>query len=432
MAVGTDFPRFESGPGDVARLGEPIEFYFSKRVAKNRFLKAAMSETLATYHDTDLAARGIPGPELINLYRRWGEGGWGQIQTGNVMIDPGHLEAPANMIVSSQEPFEGERFEAFKAIAEAAKAHGSLIVAQVSHSGRQVSDDVQKHPISASAVPLVTKATGKTYAVPRAATKEDIAGVIEGFAHAAEYLEKAGFDGIELHGAHGYLLAQFLSPTTNQRTDEYGGSLENRARLILEVAAAVKARVSPSFVLGIKINSVEFQDGGFTGDDAAALCQALEDAEFDYVETSGGTYETMAFVHAKESTRRRENYFVEFTERVHSLLKGRTRVYTTGGFRTVGGMVEILSSVDGVGIGRAATQEPDLPLKLLSGAARGVAVHSVGDDDIRARLLASKIQIMQMGRDQELLDFTAPESVDKVYAFMAARDAAAKEAAAKM
>jgi 2,4-dienoyl-CoA reductase-like NADH-dependent reductase (Old Yellow Enzyme family) len=136
---------------------------------------------------------------------------------------------------------------------------------------------------------------GMQFAKPHAATEDEIEHITDAIAHAAEYLEKAGFDGIELHGAHGYLLAQFLSPTTNRRTDKYGGSLENRMRIILEIAEECRKRVKPSFIVGIKINSVEFQDKGFTPEEAQKLCKALEGARFDYVELSGGTYESLAF-----------------------------------------------------------------------------------------------------------------------------------------
>ena len=148
---------------------------------------------------------------------------------------------------------------------------------------------------------------GMEFAKPHAATQDEINRVIDSFAHSAEFLEKAGYDGIELHGAHGYLLAQFLSPSTNKRTDKYGGSLENLLRLTLEVAEACRKRVSKDFIFGIKVNSVEFQDKGFTPEDARGLCQALDQAKFDYVELSGGTYESLAFGHKREA-RKRENH----------------------------------------------------------------------------------------------------------------------------
>jgi 2,4-dienoyl-CoA reductase-like NADH-dependent reductase (Old Yellow Enzyme family) len=157
---------------------------------------------------------------------------------------------------------------------------------------------------------------GMTFAKPHAATTEEIHQLIEGFAHAAEYMEKAGYDGIELHGAHGYLLAQFLAQSTNQRTDKYGGSLENRARLTLEIAQEIRKRVSSDFIVGIKLNSVEFQEKGFRTEEARELCSLLEENRFDFVELSGGTYEKFAFEHKKDSTKKREAFFIEFAEQI--------------------------------------------------------------------------------------------------------------------
>lgn len=267
-----------------------------------------MSERLSSWSLDDLSARGIPSNELVNAYSVWGQGEIGLILTGNVMIHPEQLESEGNMIVPPSAPFHGERFEQFKALAAGGKSRGSLIVAQVSHPGRQTPEHLQPHPISASAVQLAGTVLGNTYGVPREATEDDIKGVIEGFAHTAEYLDKAGYDGIQLHGAHGYLLSQFLSETTNKRTDKYGGSLANRMRLILEIRDAIAQRVRPEFVVGIKVNSVEFQPNGFQPEEARELCQALEANRFDFVELSGGTYENwkMSDEGKRDSTNKRE------------------------------------------------------------------------------------------------------------------------------
>ena len=234
--------------------------------------------------------------------------------------------------------------------------------------------------------------------------------MIEGFAHAAEFLERAGFDGMQLHGAHGYLLAQFVSEATNHRTDEYGGSLENRLRIILEVAAAIKKRVSKEFILGIKINSVEFQDKGLTWEETRTICQALEGAEFDYVETSGGSYESLGFRHIKESTRARENYFIEWAEQFAKAFE-HTQVYTTGGFKTTVGMVNVMNSVDGIGIGRAAVQEPDLPKTILSGEVNGILKYAMDEDDFVGRMGWAEQQIHQMARGEEPCDLTDEEVI---------------------
>lgn len=246
---------------------------------------------------------------------------------------------------------------------------------------------------------------------PRAATAEDISNIIEGFAHTAEFLDKAGYDGIQLHGAHGYLLAQFLSPTTNKRTDKYGGSLENRLRLTLEIADAVRQRVSKDFIVGMKVNSVEFQDKGFSPEDAKGLCQALEKAKFDYVELSGGTYESLAFVHKRESTKKRESFFIEFAEEIVKPLT-KTKTYVTGGLKTVGAMVKALDTVDGVGLARPAAQEPHLPRDILAGKVTGSIELKLDDNNFGLTNVAAGTQIRQLGKDQEPIDLSAQENVD--------------------
>lgn len=186
---------------DPSPLAQPLKFEFSGKTAKNRFLKASMTERLSSWDPKVLEKRGVPSKELLNVYQRWGEGGFGVILTGNVMIEYDQLEAAGNPIVPRGAPFSGERFDAFRNLATATKKHGSLAVAQVSHPGRQVTDDIQKNPISASDVRLEKEMMGKRFAKPRPMEKKDIENVIEGFAHAADYLHKAGFDGVELHAA---------------------------------------------------------------------------------------------------------------------------------------------------------------------------------------------------------------------------------------
>ena len=401
--------RYESRDVDPAPLGKPLHFEFANRDAPNRFLKGAMTERISSWDPKNFEARGIPSKNLINVYKRWGEGALGTILTGNLMIEYDHLEAAGNPIIPRTAPFEGQRFEAFKEMAKQGKAHGCLMVGQVSHPGRQVESRIQKKPISASDVQLVGNIMGMTFEKPRAASQQDIDNVIEGFAHAAEYLEKSGYDGIELHGAHGYLLAQFLSPTTNQRTDKYGGSLENRARLILEVAQAIRKRVQSSFILGIKLNSVEFQDKGFNPEEAKEICALLEQNKFDFVELSGGTYESLAFEHKRESTRKREAFFMEFADLISPALS-KTKVYVTGGFKTVGAMVGALDSVDGVGLARPVCQEFHLCRDILEGRVKGAIKQRIDDSNFGLTNVAAGTQIRQVGKDQEPIDLSQEEN----------------------
>ncbi|KAI5458975.1 hypothetical protein BGZ63DRAFT_406294 [Mariannaea sp. PMI_226] len=371
------FPRYQFGaePANAGPLAQPLTFRRSGRVAKNRLYKSPMAEGLASWSPKIPSERGVPTEELIELYKRWGEGenNWGLIATGNVDIEFDSLASPGDMVITPECPFEGERFEQFKQLATVTKAHGSLLVAQVSHPGRQVQARVNSTALSASDVQLEPK-LGMTFGKPHAASKAELSRVVEGFAHAAEYLHKAGFDGMELHAAHGYLLSQFLSRTTNKRDDEYGPqTIESRMRLISEITHAVKARVPADFILGAKLNSVEFQDGGVTPEEAKELCKVLEELELDFVELSGGTLEDLGLEHRKESTKKREGFFLEWAETITKALgeDRKIRTYIVGGLRSVGAMVKALDVVDGVALGRPATAEPRLAHDIIKGKVQG-------------------------------------------------------------
>lgn len=377
--------RYEGRDVDPTPLGEPLPMPFSTAVAPNRLMKVAMTERLASWDPDDMKASGIPTQQLFDLYGHWADGGWGTIVTGNILVDPTHLEAAGNMIIADGEPFSGPRFEAYQKLAEAGKRGGSLFLGQLNHPGRQTSTDMQEDPVSASDVQL-TKGYGSLFRFnkPHPASADEIANIKAAFVYAAVYLERVGFDGIQLHAAHGYLFAQFLSPSTNHRTDAYGGPLENRARLITEIADGIRAATGPDFVLTIKINSVEFQDAGFAPADAAQLVQLLEAHGFDTVELSGGTYEAPGWHHKKESTRRREAFFIEFAEMIVPHVS-RTRCYITGGIRTVGAMVDALASgLDGIGLGRPSTTEPWLPREILLHGKKACIKPLVGDTNTLA------------------------------------------------
>ncbi|KAK3934008.1 FMN-linked oxidoreductase [Diplogelasinospora grovesii] len=412
---------------DPSPLGQPLPLAFSGRTAKTRFLKAAMSEHMASWSPTDRSAHGIPGDDLVNLYRTWGEGGFGVVLTGNILIDHDHIEAPGNMIISVDSPFSGPRFDGYSALASAGKADGSLFIGQINHPGRQATQSIQPDPVSASDVQLTSSLFGEGFGKPHPATLDEIRHITDSFVHAAVFLDKAGFDGIQLHGAHGYLLAQFLSETTNLRTDAYGGSLENRARLITEIADRIRAETRPDFVLGIKINSVEFQSKGFTVDEAARLCELLEDHTFDFVELSGGTYEELGMTHRRESTKVREAFFLEFADNIVPRLN-RTKAFITGGLRTAGAMVDALKTVHGIGLGRPVATEPYLPRDILSGEVKA-AIQPLGIDDndfgVTAALAGAQIKLVGKGLDP--LDSSAPETVKMFKEAMAAWGAALAE-----
>ncbi|CAJ2507462.1 Uu.00g086480.m01.CDS01 [Anthostomella pinea] len=382
------------GEVDPAPLGEPLHLAFSGRTAKNRLIKASTSEHMSSWSPDEPSKRGTPTKELINLYRHYGAAGWGIILTGDVLIHPEHLEAAGNTIITPGAPFEGPRFDTFAKLATEAKAGGSLVIAQVLHPGRLAVPELQADPVSASDIQLVKSVGEVKYNKPHAASEQEIRELQAAFVHSAVYLERAGFDGIEINAAHGHLLAQFLSASTNRRTDLYGGSPANRARFLYEVIDGVcAARSSPAFVVAVKLNSVEFQDRGMTTDEAAQLAHMLEQQGVDLVELTGGTYEDPAWHHRRDTTRVREAFFLEFAAGIAPRLR-KTRSVVTGGLRSVAAMVGALDTVDAVALARPACAEPRLPLDILAGRVKACCQAGGGgrsglcDDDAHGRRAA--------------------------------------------
>lgn len=326
-------------------------------VLPNRLAKSAMSEQMGD-------ARHAPTDDLVRLYGRWAAGGIGLLITGNVMVDRTALGEPRNVVVE-----DDRDLAALSAWAAAATDRGVPIWVQLNHPGRQSPRFLSPEPVAPSAVPL---AVPGGFAPPRALTEGEIERLIERFATSAAVFKQAGFSGIQLHGAHGYLISQFLSPRVNHRTDRWGGTPENRRRFLLALVAAVRSAVGPAFPIGVKLNSADFQSGGFDETESLAVAEALEAAGIDLLEISGGSYERpvmMAAVPVRESTRRREAYFLDFAEKVRARVG--TPLMLTGGFRTAEGMASALGggAVDLIGIARPLAIEPDLPGRLLAGQA---------------------------------------------------------------
>ncbi|KAK3076694.1 hypothetical protein LTS18_012315, partial [Coniosporium uncinatum] len=341
------------------------------------------------------SARGIPSPEFIRLYERWGQGRIGVIVAGNLMVRYDAVEAFGNPIFCDN---HDGRLTKYAEVARVSKQHGSLLVAQLSHPGRQGGVALNPNPVSASDVQLKKKWAGNEFGKPRALTVPEIKEVVEAFAESAYWCHQAGYDGVQVHCAHGYLLAQFISQTTNLRTDEYGGDLSNRSRIVFEIIDAIKERVNdPTFIICVKINSVEFQDRGTTPEDCAFLCEKMEQYGVDFVDLSGGTFEARAFEHKKDSTKAREAYFIEFAEMIRPKIK-KMKIYVTGGFRTAAGMVRAVKdgACDGVGIGRPLAAEPFLCKEILEGKVQGSIENLV---PLPQNTQASGTQIHQIGQD---------------------------------
>jgi 2,4-dienoyl-CoA reductase-like NADH-dependent reductase (Old Yellow Enzyme family) len=326
----------------------------------NRLAKAAMSETLGEL------GTGAPTDALIKLYERWGKSGAGVLITGNVMVDRGGLGEPGNVIVE-----DDRHLAALRRWADAAQAHGARLWMQINHAGRQSPRRLAKQPVAPSAVPL--RGFFGMFARPRALTEAEIEQIIARFATTSAVARAAGFAGVEIHGAHGYLISQFLSPLTNLRDDAWGGDAARRRRFAVEIVRAIRAATAKDFTIAIKLNSADFQRGGFEIGEAIEVAQVLEREGVDLIEISGGTYERPAMSGSEEraSTTAREAYFLEYARQIRAATT--VPLMLTGGLRTAAGMSDALASgaVDVIGLARPMTYEPELPARLLTGDVRG-------------------------------------------------------------
>jgi 2,4-dienoyl-CoA reductase-like NADH-dependent reductase (Old Yellow Enzyme family) len=381
-------------------------------VVPNRIAKAAMEENMA---DGDQ----LPGENLRRLYASWAGGGVGLILSGNVMIDPTALTGPGGVVLDERQPIEP-----FRAWARAAKNGGHQAWLQINHPGRQVFAAMGQQAVAPSAIGLDMGAYSHLFPVPRALDEAGIAVIIARFVTTARLAEASGFSGVQIHAAHGYLISQFLSPLTNHRTDTWGGELHNRARLLLEVVKAVRSAVSPGFCVAVKLNSADFQKGGFEASDAVQVVRWLNELPVDLVELSGGSYESPAMQGAPQaidgapqavepapqagSTAAREAYFLDFARDIAAV--ARMPVMVTGGIRRRVIAEQALQPSEGrpgvamIGIASAFAFEPNLASRWKDGEALDIDIPRVGWRNKAyaslARMALVKLQLRRLGKGQ--------------------------------
>lgn len=319
-------------------------------IIPNRLAKAAMEENLA---DADHA----PSQALIQLYQAWANGGAGLILTGNVMVDSRAMTGPGGVVLE-----DDRHLDRFRQWALAARSGGSQVWMQINHPGRQMPAALGQPTWAPSAVPLELGAHSKRFATPQEMTEDGIQEVVRRFQTTAHLAERSGFTGVQIHAAHGYLLSQFLSPLTNRRKDRWGGSLENRARLLISIVEAVRSTVSPEFAVVVKLNSADFQRGGFSSDDASHVVRMLNALAVDLVELSGGSYEAPAMQGQSRDGRTlaREAYFLEFAKEILDV--ARMPIMVTGGIRRRAVAKQVVDSgIAMAGIATAMSINPNLP-----------------------------------------------------------------------
>lgn len=332
------------------------------KTAKNRFFKSAMEEQLAK-HDQ-------PTQTLVRLYDTWAKGGTGVLVTGNVMVSETGKGSINDVVLSDE-----RSLEMLKAWAKAGTQNDTLLIMQINHAGKQSPKAVNKTPVAPSAVAL--KGMDGFINPPRALADNEIEMIIRQFIHTAQIADKAGFSGVQIHGAHGYLVSQFLSPHHNQRSDKWGGSLENRMRFLVEIYQGIRAVVRPEFLVGLKLNSADFQKGGFDESDSIQVVQKMSELGIDFIEISGGNYESPEMLSAKASTQKREAFFIDYAEKARKV--SQVPLIITGGFRSESAMEDALNSghLDFIGIARPLAIMPDLPNQIKNGTYQTITTERI-------------------------------------------------------
>ena len=327
-------------------------------ILKNRIAKSAMSENFGTRHHA-------PSKGLINVYRVWAKGNPGLLITGNIMVDSLALGESRNVVVEDY-----KNFDLLKEWANSVEGTGAHIWPQINHPGRQAFSAINRQTVAPSALPLKMGNASKMFKLPLALEEKDIWNIIKRFGNTARILKEAGFTGCQIHGAHGYLVSQFLSPNSNIRTDKWGGSVSNRARFVIEIYREIRNQVGLNYPIGIKINSADFQRGGFTEKESIEVINLLGNEGIDLIEISGGTYEKPAMIQGdiKESTMAREAYFMEYIKKARKLVK--SPLMLTGGFRSVFGMDKALEDghLDVIGMARPFCLYPNLANQIFDGS----------------------------------------------------------------
>jgi 2,4-dienoyl-CoA reductase-like NADH-dependent reductase (Old Yellow Enzyme family) len=335
-------------------LFEPKDI--GKMEVKNRFVRSATAEGAAD-------ETGLIADKLFDIYRNLAEGGVGLIITGHAYVQPNGRCTPDQMGI-----YKDDLLSKLKELSsEVHRASPDCRVAvQITHAGRQVLRGSVREPVAPSAV--TDTRTGVT---PREMTEAEIEECMNSFADAAERTRLAGFDAVQIHSAHGYLISSFNSPHTNLRTDKWGGNLENRMRFLMETYRRVRTKVGDDYPVLVKLNAADFLDGGIEIDESVQIAKALSAEGIDAIEISGSMFESYK---GKGTARTRirkpeqEAYFLPYAERIKKAV-GDVPVILVGGIRSVSVMERIISegNADFISMSRPLIREPDLPDRIRDG-----------------------------------------------------------------
>ncbi len=385
-----------------AFLGQPLELPCGVQL-KNRLVKSAMSDSLGD-------GVGNPTEAQMRLYERWAEGGAALSLIGEVQGSPLFPEKPGNLVLVAD-----AEMPAVRALAKRGSAGGAHIWPQLGHAGA-----LAHLPISQPKGPSPLDVEGLRC---NGMSLEDIHELPGTYARTAALAKVAGFGGVQIHAGHGFLFSQFLSPLFNHRTDAYGGPVERRFRIINEVIDAVRQAVGVSFPIGIKINSADFQRGGFTEDESFEVVRLLDNTSIDLIDVSGGTYFPGA-ASSSDGTSSSGPYFIDFARRAKEVTS--IPIMLTGGFEARDQAVSVLQShsADAISLARAMVLNPSLANTWLSDAG-GDPEFPVFDAPPRGGVTAwYSMRLTALGEDAECQFGLSPAAALEAYE---ARDAERSE-----
>ncbi|MEM7068516.1 MAG: oxidoreductase [Pseudomonadota bacterium] len=372
-------------------LGQPLELP-GGAVLKNRIVKSAMSDSLGD-------GEGNPTLAQMRLYERWAEGGAGLSLIGEVQITPDNPEKPGNLVL-----IPGVDFVAIQDLARRGSKDGAHIWPQLGHAGA-----LSHLPISMPKGPSALDVDGLK---AEGMSLSDIQALPEAYAKAAAIAKSAGFGGVQIHAGHGFLLSQFLSPLFNHRTDNYGGAIENRFRVIHEVVEAVRNRVGATFPIGIKINSTDKLVGGLVESDALEVIRMLDKTSIDLIDISGGTYFPGA-ASSSDGVSDTGPYFIKFAQQAKKLTS--KPIMATGGFETRNQAIEAIEKgwVDTVSLARAMVLEPNLANKWIAESGED-PVFPIFDAPPRGGVTAwYSMRLTALGNDnEEQFEMTPNEAIE--------------------
>ncbi len=364
---------------------------------KNRFVRSATFEGMASED-------GNVTDELVELYKVLAEGGVGLIITGYAYVQPSGKAIPRQTGIYGDDLIPGLR-----KIAETVHEHGDgcKVAIQLVHCGRQSFFLEKTMAPSAVFEPVVS-------IMPREMTVEEIEETIEAFAEAARRTKEAGFDAVQVHAAHGYLLSEFLSPYTNRRTDEYGGSTENRIKIVEDIYKRAVEKVGKDFPILIKMNVDDFLEGGINLDESKKIAERLSRMGFAAIETSGCMDETTTrdkeelgwtpalapYSRINIRSKDKEAYHLPYAREIRKVID--VPLILVGGIRSLDVIEKILAegSADFIALSRPLIRQPDLPNRWLKGI-EGLTAECISCNGCVGSIIMGSLQCTQKERTEQ-------------------------------